>query len=554
MADRAASRRRPAFPSAEVAPGFSLAYLEEQADEQVLTAAAQALQGSPRESYAIQYRSWQDEMWAYARSIGPFGSVMDWFASGISRMHLTAAIQKPGIREPELIDKGPAADFINDLVTNCRGGETQYLYKWGRHLGIAGVGYFVGEDRDDDPFDRGRIYDVKSAKQIKQSTQPDRDQATGRIITDERGKVVTNGFDVRISPNEWRKLSRSSLVGRIFRPDDELDYEVTSWSRPAITTLREIDLYNRHIVATLLSRLVFNGFLLIPEEVTFPVRAEFKDAPDPFIAELIAIGRKGIKDPGSPGSAMPVPLRIPAAYIDKIVHLAIANNIDPKVIEARANALANLSKELPAPPEAMEGKSDLNHWNASVDSADNIKYYFGSTMEVLTGGITELFLWPMLIAAGESIEQDGGRLVVWYDSSDLVQDPDNSPNVIDARERMTIDDDAFRTGIGLDDADSPSDDELRKMLLINAARQGAPLSDAYFLLYPDDKPEPPKPGDILPNGQVAGVPPGGAGPSPGGPPAAGSTAKPTNGQPSAKPAQPAKATGAASAPSPPRGG
>lgn len=512
MADRAAARKRPQFP-VEVSSGFSAAYLEDQADEQVLTAAAQALTGTPRESYALQYRSWQDEMWAYARSIGPFGSVMDWFSSGISRMHLTAAIQKPGIREPEMITEGPAAELISDLVTNCRGGETQYLYKWGRHLGIAGVGFFVGEDRPDDPFGRGRIYDVKSAKQLRRSTEPYRDEVTGRIVKTPKGEVVTNGFDVRTAPNEWRKLSKSSLVGRIFRPDDELDYEVTSWSRPAITTLREIDLYNRHIVATLLSRLVFNGFLLIPEEITFPVNPQFKDAADPWLAELIAIGRKGIKDPGSPGSAMPVPLKIPAAYIDKLVHLAIANSIDPKVIEARTAALANLSKELPAPPEAMEGKSNLNHWNASVDSADNVKYYFGSTMEVLTGGLTEFFLWPMLLAAGESIEQDGGRLVVWYDSSDLVQDPDNSPNVIDARERMTIDDEAFRTGVGLDDADEPNDDELRKMLLVNAARQGTPLSDAYFLLYPDDKPEPPKPGDILPNGQVAGVPPGGAGPS-----------------------------------------
>lgn len=554
MVDRAASRTRPKFPSVEVSPGFNVAMLEDDADREVLTAAAQALHGNPREAYALQYRTWQDEMWAYSRSIGPFGSVMDWFASGISRMHLTAAIQRPGIREPEMITEGPAAEYINDLVTNCRGGETQYLYKWGRHLGIAGVGYFVGEDIADDPFNRGRIYDVKSAKQIRRSTKPAIDER-GRIIKDpQSGKVITNGFDLRVGPNEWRAVSRSSLVGRIYRPDDELDYEVTSWSRPAITTLREIDLYNRHIVATLLSRLVFNGFLLIPEEVTFPVNPQFKDAADPWIAELIAIGRKGIKDPGSPGSAMPVPLRIPAQFIDKIVHLAIANSVDPGVIEARANALSNLSKELPAPPEAMEGKSDLNHWNASADSADNVKYYFGSTMEVLAGGLTEFFLWPMLIAGGQTIDEDGGRLVVWYDSSDLVQDPDNSPNVIDARERMTIDDDAFREGIGLDDADEPSDDELRKMLLVNAARQGQPLTDAYFLLYPDDKPEPPKPGDILPNGQVAGVPPGGAGPSPGKPPAAGSTAKPTNGQPNAKPATQPRTTGAASTPTSPRGG
>jgi hypothetical protein len=526
MVDRAAARRRPAFSTAaEVAPGFGLRaeYLRSDSDD-VLVAAAQALHGIPRESYALQYRTWQDEMWAYSRSIGPFGSVMDWFASGISRMHLTAAIQRPGIREPEMIDTGPAADLIDQLVINAKGGETQYLYKWGRHLGIAGVGFFIGEDLTDDPFARPRVFDVKSAMQIRRSNNPKK-SGNGRVITDEYGKVVTNGFDLRIAPNEWRPIAQSSLVGRIYRPDDELDYEVTSWARPALTTLREIDLYNRHIVATLLSRIMFNGFLLIPEEVTFPVNPQFKDAPDPWIAELIAIGRKGIKDPGSPASAMPVPLRIPAAYIDKVIHLAIANNIDPKVIEARANALVNLSKELPAPPEAMEGKSNLNHWNAYVDSADNVKYYFGSTAEVLVGGLTEFYLWPMLIAGGESIDHDGGRLVVWYDASDLVQDPDNSENVRDARERLVIDNEAYLAGTGQDGADEPNDEELRKMLLVNAARQGQPLTDAYFLLYPDDKPEPPKQGDILPDGTVVGVPTGGAGPSPGKPPITGNTEK-----------------------------
>lgn len=536
MVDRAATRRRPQLheASAEVAPGLRV-YLDSD-DQEIITAAAQALHGTPRESYALQYRTWQDEMWAYSRSIGPFGSVMDWFASGMSRMHLTAAIQKPGIREPEMIDKGPAAELIDQLVINARGGETQYLYKWGRHLGIAGVGFFIGEDLERDPFGRPRIFDVKSAKQIRRSNNPEK-TPNGKVITDDYGKVVTNGFDIRVAPNEWRPIARSSLVGRIYRPDDELDYEVTSWARPALTTLREIDLYNRHIVATLLSRIMFNGFLLIPEEVTFPVNPQFKDAPDPFIAEIIAIARKAIKDPGSPASAMPVPLRVPSQFIDKFTHLIIANGIDPKIIEARTAALANLSKELPAPPEAMEGKSNLNHWNAYVDSADNVKYYFGSTMEVLTGGLTEFYLWPMLIAGGQSIEQDGGRLVVWYDASDLIADPDNSANVIDARERMIIDNEAFLAGTGQDGADEPNDEELRKMLLINAARQGQPLTDAYFLLYPDDKPEPPKPGEILPDGTVAGEPIGGAGPSPGKPPATGSKSdekKTAGGQPADK--------------------
>lgn len=517
MANAAAARTRPRLPAPL-----------DQVDPQIMVGAAQTLTGAAREQYALQYKTWQDELWEYTRSIGEFGSVMDWFSSGISRMHLTAAIQKPGIRAPEMTDTGPAAELVDGLVVDARGGETQYLYKWGRHLGVAGVGWFVGEDRFNDQ-DTPRTFDVKSAKQIRRSTKPFRDPETGRIVRGTDNKPLTEGYDVRVAPDQWRQLAPSSLVGRIFRPDDELDYEVTSWARPALTTLREIDLYNRHIVATLLSRLVFNGFLFIPSEVTFPVNPQFKDAPDPFIAELIAIASRGIRDPGSPASAIPVPLRVPAAFIDKFVHLAIATGIDPKVIEARAAALANLSKQLPAPPEAMQGKSDLNHWNAYVDSEDNIKYIFGSTMEVFVGGLTELYLWPMMRAGGHDIRSAEGRSVVWYDASDLVAKPDNSTNALEAFDRMTIDDEAFRSVVGLDDADVPTDEELRKMILTSLARQGLPTPDSFYLLYPEDKPPPPKPGEILPNGQVAGVLPTAAGPAGARSPAAGPPRGATNG-------------------------
>ena len=487
MADLPANRTRPR--GGALATQRALAGLSAE-EQKILVASAQMLHGTVREGgYALNYRSWQDELWEYSRSVGEYGSVMDWYASGISRMHLVAAIQHfdDNLREPEVVTDGPAAALVNDLVTNARGGETQYLFKWGRHLGIPGIGYFVAEDR----VDQGgrRVYDVKSAKQIRRSTKPLKDSRTGQLLKNSLGEPMT-GFEVQDEPDRWRSLGSSSLVARIFRPDDELDYNVTSWSRHALTTLREVDLYNRHIVATLLSRLVFNGVLLIPEEVTFPVNPQFKDAPDPFIAELIAIGMRGIKDPGSPGSALPVPIRVPSQFIDKFTHLILATGVDEKVIAGRAAAMERLAKQLPAPPEAMEGKSDLNHWNAYVDSADNVKYYFGPTMELLTGGLSEVFLWPMLSAAGAPIQTpDGkGRYVVWYDISDLTADPDNSENAQAARDKNSISDESYLKLIGLDEADKPTDDELKRQILVNLSTQGLPLPDSFYKLFPDEEP------------------------------------------------------------------
>lgn len=482
MADRARDRGRG---GARTSPRLPAVLAD---NHEVLTASAQTLFGAGREQFAVQYKSWQKELWAYSRSVGEFGSLMNWFASGISRMHLVAGHLKVGSREPEVLPTGPPAALVEDLIFNAKGGETQYMRKWGRQVGIPGVGYFVAWDTATNGDDSTRrVYDVKSADQIRRSTQPFRD-AGGRIIKRDDGAPLT-GYDLRTAPDQWRKLPLSSLVGRIYWPDDEYDYEASSWARPALTTLREIDLLNRHIIATLLSRLVFNGLLLIPEEVTFPVNPQFKDAADPFIAELVAIASRGIKDPGSPGSAIPVPIRVPEKFIDKFKHLIIATGVDPKVIEAREAAITNLSRVLPAPPEALTGKSDMNHWNAWEDTADNVKMYFGPTLELITGGLNEIFLWPMLEAGGYPTRDAEGKYVVWYDASDLIADPDNSENAQSAHEAGTITDESYLTYLGLDADDAPSDEERRTLILQRLAIQGLPVPDSFYLLYPEDKPK-----------------------------------------------------------------
>jgi hypothetical protein len=540
VADRPRDRRRGGALVRRRLGGAS----EDQA-HQVLVSAAQALYGASHEQYAVQYKSWQKELWAYARSVGEYGSVMDWFAAGISRHHLVAGTIKPGVREPTRLESGPAAFLVDTLVAQARGGETQYMHKWGRQLGIPGMGFFVAWD---DPVTKQRVFDVKSAEVIRRSTKPLRDPVTGQVARRPNGEVIT-GYDVRVAPDAWEKLPYESLVRRIYRPDDEYDYLPTSWSQPALATLRELDLYNRHIVATLLSRLVFNGMLLIPNEVSLPVNPQFKDAPDPFIAELLAIASRGIKDPGSPASAIPFPIRVPSEYIEKFKHLIIATGVDPKIIQARDSARNALTKMLPAPPEAFEGKSNLNHWNAWADSADNVKYYFGPTMEILVGGLTEFYLWPMLQSLGESIVDDeGGRVVVWYDNSDLVSDPDNSENAQNARDRMAITDEAYLSYLALDGDDAPTKDERRDMILVDLARQGLPIPDSFYLLYPDEKPPPQAQPPLPPTG---GVDPVTGAPRPSGPSTAGA---PVNGRSRGQPAAPARTAAAGGAPAPTTGG
>lgn len=444
---------------------------------EVLTAASQALLGESRQQYAITYKSWQEELWAYTKSVGEFSSVMNWFSAALSRMHLRAAIWHPELREPELVDSGPAADLVLDLVLNAKGGETQFLNKWAKQLLIPGVGIFLAEE-----FDGVRSYDVKSVDVIKRS---------GRSAINSAG-IEVDLYQIRTAPDQWRLTTPDSLVSRIFDPDPQYDYLPTSMTQGVLTTLREIDLYNRAIVATLLSRIAFNGILMIPTEATFAVNPQFKEAPDPFIAELLHFAQRGIKDPGSPGAAIPFPIRMSGAQIEQVKHLILSAGIDPKIIEARENAVTRLKEQMPAPVEALSGLQDMNHWNAWKSSEDNVRLYFGPPMEILCGGLTEQFLYPMMRGQKADIKApDGGRYIIWYDASDLTVQPDNSENAQHAFENGQIVPDVYVEAMGFDPGDRPKiSPEMRETILIRSAMSGTPLSDGYFLLFPQDKPSP----------------------------------------------------------------
>jgi hypothetical protein len=444
---------------------------------EVLTASSQALLGESRQQYAITYKSWQEELWAYTKSVGEFASVMNWFSAAMSRMHLRAARWSPDLREPELLDEGPAAELVHDLVLNARGGETQFLRTWAKQLLIPGVGIFLAEE-----VGGIRTYDVKSVDVIKRS---------GRQAVNSAG-VSVDLYQIRTAPDQWRLTPPDSLVARIFDPDPQYDYLPTSMTQGVLTTLREIDLINRAIIATLLSRIAFNGILFIPTEATFAVNPQFKEAPDPFIAELLHYAQRGIKDPGSPGAAIPFPVRVSGAQIEQFKHLLLSAGLDPKIIEAREAAITRLKEQMPAPVEALSGLADMNHWNAWKSSEDNVKLYFGPPMEVLCGGLTEQFLYPMMKGQNQQfIQKDGSRDIVWYDASDLTVQPDNSENAQHAFENGQLVPDVYLESMGFTGEDRPKvSPEMRETILVRSAMAGTPLVDSYFILFPEDKPSP----------------------------------------------------------------
>lgn len=472
-----------------------------------LTAAAAA----PRTADAQFLRrpdKWQNEVWGYYDTLGEFNYGVGWLANMLSRVRLRAAKLHPDVDEPEIEDSGPAAEMMMRFGGGVTG-QAQIMKRLAVQLSLPGEGYLIGEAEGEDGEER---WMVRSVDEI-------RSQSGGYYVMDERS--VNSGQD-------WRPLARDSFVHRVWRPHDRYYHLADSPARSARDILRELELVNRKIVAEYLSRLASAGLLALPDDVVFPVREEFADAPNPLVAEFIEIAAQSIKEPGTASSVIPIPFTGPAESLAAIKHIDFTLKIDEKIIEKRDSAIKRLATKMDMPAEVLLGMGDVNHWGAWQLEEGALKTHIAPVAELICDSLTYGYLRPRLKASGE----DPSGWVVWYDMSELALRPDRSGNATEAYDRMELSGSALRRELGFDEDDKPDDTELKEQglkVIIKTLPSGAAAAlseltgEKITPIVPVSPQDPgtaeavqdgntPPPGGAKPQGAAPGTPPGPAAP------------------------------------------
>jgi hypothetical protein len=422
---------------------------------QALTADAKVVQGpganadedrvtDPRRRLYRTPDVWQREVWDFYDSLGEFRQGITWKANMLSRVRLVAAKKVQGVDEPQRQDTGPAADIVANLAGGI-GGQSSLMRGFAVYVSAPGECYLIGE------------------------TQPD---GTNKWYIRSIEEVRPSSFDPSIMSvaqpyGRWRDLPDNSIVVRVWRPHHRWHAVADSSARAARPLLRELELINRHIAAQYMSRLASAGIVVFPDEITFPVRPEFADEPDPFVAEWIEIAAEAIKTPGTASAVIPIPIKVPGEFVDKVRHIDFTLRLDDQIINKRDSTLSRLAISLDMPPEALLGTKDVNHWNAWLIDEQGVKIHVAPDVEIICDALTTGYLKPMLDAAGEDPED----WVVWYDASELILRPDRSENAKDAYDRLEINGDALRRETGFSDLDKPGDDDLRRMILLKTATE-----------------------------------------------------------------------------------
>lgn len=268
---------------------------------------------------------------------------------------------------------------------------------------------------------------------------------------------------------------------RVWRPHPKMTYLADSAARSALPVLREIEGYDNHNKANLLSRLAGAGILFIPEDMQLP-GTPAKQEPgveaqvDPFLLYLMEVIKIAIKERDSAAALAPIMVRATREDIEAVKHLTFSTPFDEKVSENRKEAVGRLGVAVDMPGEMLTGYGALQHWTGALVTDDWKGGYLAELMGFASGAITRGWFYPAMVADGHGdLESD---VIIWYDDSSVRTIENTGPEAQGAYDRGEISGDAYRRALGYNEGDAPTEEEfilqVVKTLLLKAPSM-APL-------------------------------------------------------------------------------
>jgi len=416
---------------------------------------------------------WQDDAWRFYDEVGELRFGVQWIANALSRVNLVAAMQPLASGdEPTTIDWDDEratplqmrAVEIVDTIAGSSSGQGQMLAQFGTHLSVSGLCWLVIEpDLDDPTADAFNNWMVYSSAEV-------------------RAAVHGDGLEIRTGPRDWRMVHPNGIVVKVWRRHPQRSYDADSPTHGVLGVLREIVMLQQHIQASAQSRLAGAGILAVPAEAVFPPgqgSANSTNDDDQFVETLIDSMVTPISDRGSASAVVPLVIRVPGEFVDKITHIKFDTPFDDRVLELMDGAIKRLALGLDIPPEILTGTGGMNHWGAWQVQEESITLHIEPLSEMIAHALTVGYLRPALLAEGYAREEVE-ELMVWYDTSDLRTRPDRSKSALEAYDRYELSGEAMLREMGLGVDDMPDEEEKRTRLLIDLLRAAPALAPSIL--------------------------------------------------------------------------
>ena len=453
---------------------------------------------------------WKAEAWQRFDEVGELRAVCQWFAGSLSRVRLVASDVDPETGHPTGATEDPIASTMVADIAGGPAGQGAMLARLATFLTVPGEGWVAIITRRPTP----------DAPEVEE----------WHILADDEIKTQARDITVELPDGATHPIDpdRDSLF-RIWNPHPRHTRQSDSPVRAALSILREIRRCEQTIEAAARSRVAGNGILLVPNEISMPSAAAPTAAPDPdapglpaapvevdrpvsatdLMAALQAAMTTAITDQSSAAAMVPLVLKAPGEWLDKIKHVTLSSDVAETAVKTRETAIRRLALSLDVPPEVLLGTQDSNHWSGWLAQDQAINQHIAPMMITICDALTAAVLRPLLESAGHP---DPESVVVWFDLSALAQRPDRSADAQAAYDAGAIGPEAYRreTGFSEDDKPNLNTDEAKRDLaikMVTAAPSLYPLLAGVLGFEVPAGAQAPRPGQpIAPTTVPAGQP------------------------------------------------
>ena len=501
--------------------------------------------------------------------MGEAGYAADFFGNCFSRVDLVPALEnEDGQITTTFDDEAPEqttvkgiASLIKDLKPS-HGGLTGLNPTAGTNLALAGEGFlYLNDDKDANPG----TWEFLSTDEL-------------RPISGGGGSTSKVTWVRYYGPGFYpRRLDAESYIVRVWCPHPRFSRHAQSSFKRLLPILDELVLLTREVRGETVSRLINNGLLLVPEELSFGNDEEAEpgsEEADLFTRDFIDWAMKPITDKDSAAGVVPMSVVGASEYLEKFRYLSFARPDAAIAMAKRREAVERFAQGIDLPPEIVLGHMNTTFANAGVITEDLFRTHIEPKLLIWCEALTVGYLRPaMMKAAGIKPNPDGSlpelppeiqQARIWYDASRLVAHPDRAKNASEAHAALVLSDESYLRALGFNIDDLPAPDEVAMRIRMTQAlnvkesiraqdsnvlpfmdpnllrpevqpgfpQEGVTLPDPGLTAQldklkeavgmqpaPGTKGGPPAPAPVLPPG--AGAPPAGGppAPAPGGPPA-----------------------------------
>jgi len=277
---------------------------------------------------------------------------------------------------------------------------------------------------------------------------------------------------------QGRLLTDKDDIIRVWLEHPRFQVYADSLLRPLVVDARTVTSLTQQMYAESLSKHSAGAFLL-PNELSFGPDDETEDeggenaARDVFLEEFEASLLDPIDDPMSAAVVQPMLIRGPAELLDKVRWIPFGRETDAAIDDRINGRVERIARGLPEPVEKVMGHQQTTFANAAQVDADEFEDYLAPQADILMDALTYAYLRPQL-ADNPATQEWADRLVIGYDPSKLIANPNPADSADYGLEKGLISGEVWRRVNGYDEEDAPDPLEL---LVAAGLRRGILTAD-----------------------------------------------------------------------------